>query len=210
ANLKKKMLYFCSMVEENLTQALYALEKHDQEIARGVFEKEKRIDEYEIEIEEDCLKILALHQPVASDLRFIIATLKINNDLERIDDMAVHIVERLLSIPLKLEGMSYFSRLNDCAIQVRKMLKSGLDSLVNLDANLAREIEEKDSEVDHFHQSFFEEMKNALKRDPEKADIWLNLLFISKQLERIADHTTNIAEDVIYLIEGRIVRHSDK
>ncbi|MBF0429933.1 MAG: phosphate signaling complex protein PhoU [Fibrobacteria bacterium] len=206
-HLEKRMLYFCTLVEENLTRAVESLEKHDEEKAMMVIAQEKQIDNLEIEIEEECLKILALHQPVAKDLRYIVAVLKINNDLERIGDMAAHIGERFLSLGYCLEK-SYFNKLTQCARDVRRILHNCLDALIGLDKELAQQILLWDTDIDTFHEEFFNEIQQEIKENPQDVHVLLNLLSISKQLERISDHATNIAEDVIYLVDGEIVRHS--
>ncbi len=205
-DLKINLVSICTSVEENLTRAITSLENKNEKEAAKVVEVEKKIDSMEIEIEEECLKILALHQPVASDLRFVISALKINNDLERIGDMALHIVERFLSLDSQVANPK-FPKLIQIAEEVRQMLRTSLDSLIYMDVNMAKTVWEQDKRVDAFHDDFFKEMKREIKDSPDYVNTWMNLLFISKQLERIGDHATNIAEDVIYLIEGNIVRH---
>jgi phosphate transport system protein len=160
-----------------------------------------------VDVEEECLKILALYQPVASDLRYIIAVLKINQDLERIGDLAVHIAERALflcrqpriTIPVRLEQM---------ADKTENLLKKVLDAFVNLDEAAAREVCAADNEVDNMNQEIFQQVKEAIMKNPQLFESLLQIMHISRHLERIADHATNIAEDLIYLIEGRIVRHA--
>lgn len=201
------MLTLCAMVEEALKRALHAVSQRSDEQAREVIKNDARIDNMEIEVEEECLKVLALHQPVAVDLRFIVAVLKINNDLERVGDLAVNIAERCLYITsqpaLKLDFD--FAGMFDKSIQ---MLKKSLDSLVNWDAELAGEVCASDEEVDALNRRMFELFKEEAHQRPENIELMLQYLSISRHLERIADHATNIAEDVIYMTEGDIVRHN--
>ena len=204
--LKKQILNLGAVVEDRLHLAVQALQQQDQDCARQVIEGDFEIDQMEVDLEEECLKLLALHQPVAIDLRFIIAVLKINNDLERIGDLAVNIGERSLyycrqsdqDMPVDFEPMS---------TQVKRMLKNSLDSLVNKDTSVAIQVLEEDDYVDRAHEKNFEFIGAKIKANPEKVDCLQNLLSASRHLERIADLATNIAEDVIYMIEGNIVRH---
>ncbi len=206
--LKKQVLSLCAMVEENLNKAVRSIEEQDADLAMQVIEADSRIDEREVEVEEESLKILALHQPVAIDLRFIIAVLKINNDLERIGDLAVNIAERSvhlskrsrLRIPVDFEGMT---------AKVRSMLKKSIDALVNMDADLAREVCKADDEVDEINRQIHEMVIKHMEQSDsaEEIDSLMQLLSVARQLERIADHATNIGEDLIYTTEARIIRH---
>lgn len=207
-HLKKKILYFCALVEENVRNSIASLVNRDSRLAKKVIETDSHIDRMEIEVEEDCLKIIALHQPVASDLRFIIAVFNINNDLERIGDLAVNIAESALYlascpqivIPFDYPGM---------AEKALAMLNKSLDALVNLDPDLAREVCLADEEVDEINQEMYLQVEESIRRYPERLDCLILFPAISGELERIADHATNIAEEVIYLAEGRIVRHQN-
>jgi phosphate transport system protein len=154
------------------------------------------------------LKILALHQPVAVDLRFIITVIKINNDLERIGDQAVNIAERVLTISKRPEMDFVFDYL-PMAEKAEAMLKMSLDALVNMDVDLAFKVVTMDDEVDAIKELAYDRIKEAIKAQPKRVGYLINLLLISRHLERLADHATNIAEEVIYLIEGEIVRHAD-
>ncbi|MEA1996458.1 MAG: phosphate signaling complex protein PhoU [Gemmatimonadota bacterium] len=204
--LKKKMLFVSALVEENVNRAVIAVQERDEELAGKAIDADIEIDDMEIEVEEDCLKILALHQPVAVDLRFIVAVMKINNDLERIGDLAANIAERaeflatkrLNDIPFDFTGMSG---------KAQEMLRKSLDALVNMDSGLAREVLPLDDEVDSMNREMFELVKESVRSRKGDIELLLNLLMISRHLERIADHATNIAEDVIYMVEGEIVRH---
>jgi phosphate transport system protein len=171
-----------------------------------VIEKDLEIDHSEVEVEEECLRILALHQPVAIDLRFIVAALKLNNDLERIGDLAVNIAERALFLSRVTPPVIPFD-FNEMAQRTRDMLKQSLDALVNMDIELARRVCAEDDEVDRINREMYVHVKQAIRQHPHHLEALVHLLSVSRHLERIADHTTNIAEDVIYMIEGEIVRH---
>ncbi|MBT6716503.1 MAG: phosphate signaling complex protein PhoU, partial [Nitrospina sp.] len=167
------------------------------------------IDQREVYVEEECLKILALHQPVANDLRLIIAILKINNDLERIADLSVNIAERAVYLSTQARVELPFD-LQDMAQKVRSMLKRSLDSLVNRDDKLARQVCEDDDAVDDLNREMYGCVERAIKKDPDNLNSYIQLLSASRYLERMADHATNIAEDVIYLVTGEIIRHGSK
>jgi phosphate transport system protein len=206
--LKQRLLALSAIVEEALTKAVRSVEEEDVELARAVMASDSKVDQMEVDLEEDCLKILALYQPVAADLRFIIAALKINNDLERIGDLAVNIAERAVSLHgCPRPGIQ--TNFDKMTVRVQEMLKKCLDSLVHLDAGLAREVCAADDEVDACLRDMFALAKERICRnpDPENVNVLVQLLSVSRHLERVADHTTNIAEDLIYMIEGNIIRH---
>ena len=206
--LKKKILSLCANVEENLWKSVKSVEKRDQDMAEDVIASDINIDQMEVDVEEECLKILALYQPVAADLRFIITCLKINNDLERIGDLAVNIAERgmfLASHPIPVTIPFDFSNM---AEKTQNMLRKSLNALVNMDKEIAKEVCDADDQIDAINRDMYNLIKQFTKSNPELIEHLIHLLSISRHLERIADHTTNIAEDVIYMVEGRIVRHS--
>lgn len=204
--LKKKALSLCATVENNVRLAVRSVSERNDRIAADVIASDLEIDHSEIDVEEECLKILALHQPVAIDLRFIVAVLKMNNDLERIGDLAVNIGQRAqflnarpaIAVPFDLNGL---------ADKAQNMFRKSLDALVNMDAALARSVCGMDDEVDAINRQMYDQVKDMIREHPEHLDSLIALLSISRYLERIADHATNIAEDVLYMIEGRIVRH---
>jgi phosphate transport system protein len=204
--LKKEILSLGAVVENSVQMAVKSIEERDFALADKVILSDNEIDHAEVDLEEDCLKILALHQPVAIDLRFIIAVLKINNDLERIGDLAVNIAERVgflisqpsIKIPYDLQGLAEKSSW---------MLRNSLDSLVKLDTTLARQVCNADDEVDAINREMYDLVKNAIRANPEHIDALIPYLSVSRYLERIADHATNIAEDVIYMVDGIIARH---
>lgn len=204
--IKKKILSLGTLVEERVRMTSAAVENRDAAVAEKIIDSDWEIDEMEVDIEEECLKILALHQPVAVDLRFIVAAIKINNDLERIGDQAVNIAERVLTISKRPE-MDFVFDYAPMAEKAEAMLKMSLDSLVTMDVDLAFKVITLDDEVDEIKTMAYDRIKATIKQNPERVGYLINLLLISRHIERLADHTTNIAEEVIYLIEGEIVRH---
>ena len=206
SKLKNKMLSLCALAEESVQMAVKSLEGRDEKLAEEVIKRDLAIDQEEVEVEEECLKLLALHQPVAIDLRFIVAALKINNDLERIGDLSANIAERAIILSSEPVVESPINVV-DMAGRVKIMLKSSLDALVNMDQELARKVLVMDDEVDDVYRLMYEGIVGRLQKDPSKTILYLNLLSVSRQLERIADHVTNICEDIIYMVAGEIIRH---
>ena len=204
--LKKKIIQLTSMVEGNLQKAVKAVSDFDTQLAESVIEYDNQIDSFEVEVEEECLKILALHQPVAADLRYVIASLKINNDLERIGDLAVNIAKRTISIK-KHSNMHLPFDLSGMLELTVKAVKRSSEALINNDSQLARQVCVDDDVIDDLHKSSINVLKEKIKQDPSLIDYYISMLNVSRNLERIADHATNIAEDVIYNVEGEIVRH---
>lgn len=204
--LKKRILALGAMAEERVHMAVKAMENRNSELAEKIIQTDYEIDEAEMDIEEECLKILALHQPVAVDLRFLSAVIKINNDLERIGDEAVNIAERvqIISKREKLDVPFDFSLM---AEKTEEMLRTSLDAVVNLDLDLAVKVIVSDDEVDAFENEAYDVIKKAIETHPDRVGYLINLFLVSRHLERIADHAQNIAEEVVYMIEGEIVRH---
>jgi phosphate transport system protein len=189
-----------------VSKAVRAVTERDRVLAQKVIDSDTAVDQTEVEIEEECLKILALHQPVALDLRFVIAVLKLNNDLERIADLAVQIAEQVE--PLIAEGdRPYPIDVTPMARKAQAMLRRVLDALVERDAEAARRVWAADDEVDALHREVYTRVKLLCRQQPEQANFLIHLLSVSRYLERIADLATNIAEDVIYMTDGEIVRH---
>lgn len=207
-NLKKQILTLGALVENRVQLASQAVENIDAEIAQRIIKTDYEIDEMEVEIDEECLKVLALHQPVAVDLRFIINVIKINNELERIGDQAVNIAQRV-EIIAKRPKPPFMFDYSIMAEKTQHMLKMSLDSLVNLDVDMAYKVIFMDDEVDQIKNDAYDKIKQAIKDLPERVGYYINLLLISRHLERISDHATNIAEEVIYLVEGEIFRHAE-
>ncbi len=204
--LKQRILEMCARAERTVQDAVAALASRDTALARRLIEEDDVIDRYEVEIEEDCLKVLALHQPVATDLRFIVAVMRLNGDLERIGDLAVHIAERVVEIcrePPSGPAIDF----RPLADQTISMLRRSIDALIDLDARKAREVIEADDAVDVADRAVVEQVKSRIRNNPTRLDQDLHLMAIARHFERIADHAVNIAEDVIYLLEGRIARH---
>jgi phosphate transport system protein len=204
--LKTRILSLGGKVEENLWRSVRALDERDAGLAEEAVAHDREIDALEVEIEEECLKVLALHQPVATDLRFIVAVLKINNDLERIGDHAVNIARRARSLARRPEVAEPFD-LADMAADVRDMLRRCLDAMVNLDVGQAEAVCRDDDVVDARHRRNWERVAELVRRHPDDYEGLSQIQSASNQLERIADLATNIAEDVIYMVEGRITRH---
>jgi phosphate transport system protein len=182
------------------------LQEREVEVAQQVIEEDNQIDQEENHVEEECLKILALHQPVAVDLRRITAALKINTDLERMADLAEDIAERALHLS-QLPPVPIPSKLQRMTDLTTSMVRQSLDAFVNLDARLARRVCRLDDEVDRYNNEIIRELIELMRGSPAMVEPGLSLFSATRHLERIADHATNIAEDVVYLVEGEIVRH---
>ncbi len=206
SKLNKKLLHLSAMVEDKIRKATKLIENHDREMAQSLINSDYEVDELEVEIEEDCLKILALHQPVASDLRFIIAVIKINNEMERIADMAVNIAMRVDNISKFNHDAATSYEFGPMSDKVISMLKKSIDSLVNRDAVLAKTIFLDDDFVDSYRNRCYEDIKVRIKEDPEHPGYHINTYLLARHLERIGDRAVNIAEEVIYLVEGTITR----
>jgi phosphate transport system protein len=207
--LKKSLLSLCALVEDQVQSAVQAVLNRDEATAREIIERDLKIDHLEVEVEEECLKTLALHQPVATDLRLIISALKINNDLERIGDMAVNIARKAVGLATEPPVEITFD-LSGMWAKTHAMLRDSLDSLVNMDSALAQNVCARDDEIDAMKRTIRVEIEDRIRHDAENVKQYLRLMAISRNLERIADLATNISEDVIYLAQGRIVRHGEK
>jgi len=207
--VKKSILSLGAMVAECIRMSIKAIETWDATLAEEIIRRDYEIDELEIEVEEECLKTLAHNQPVAVDLRFLIATIKINSELERIGDEAVNIANRVTNISKrrKLDLSFDFSVM---AEKAATMLRLSLDALVNLDLDLAFKVLTLDDDVDRMHREIYDRIKEVMSQNPDYVGYLINLYTTSRHLERVGDHSTNIAEEVIYLIEGEIIRHRAK
>ena len=208
-NLKKELLQLGDLVENAINNSLIALNDRRPSLAEAVIKEEKLVDEKEVHIEEECLKILALHQPVAMDLRFIVVVLKVNNDLERMGDMAANIAERSLFVSSEdpIPCLREFTEVMPGCI--RTMVKNSLDAMVKLDLEMAREVIEMDNTVDEINRQLYGRFQQQVVADPNTTKRALALLSVSRYLERIADLATNIAEDVIFMVEGEVIRHQN-
>lgn len=204
--LKQKILFVGSLVEEAIANAVSALNKRDEGMAQKVLSEDDEIDRMEVEVEEECLKILALYQPVASDLRFVIAVLKINNDLERMGDLAKNIAKRVIYIS-RAEPVNLPLDFHAMAERAQEMVKLSLDALVSADAKTAREVRQADDSLDKMRRGLHEKIRAAMRTTPDLTESLLKYYSIAKHLERIGDMAVNVAEDVTYMVEGEIVRH---
>lgn len=206
--LKKQILIQCAIVEENLSTAVTSVIERNEEAALQVINNDSVIDHNEIEIEEECLKLLALYQPVAGDLRYVVACLKVNNDIERIGDLCCNIAERALDIcghPIpKFAGIDF----DQITEKTQKMLNDALDALFKSETLTALGVIRRDDEVDDLNRANHELIMKLVVDDPDNAFAYTSQLSVSKQLERIADYATNICEDVIYMATGNIIRHT--
>jgi phosphate transport system protein len=206
--LKQSLLLLCRMVEEQVELAVKALLDRDKSLAERVEKRDREIDQREVEVEEECLRVLALYQPVAIDLRLIVSVLKINNDLERVGDLAVNIAHKAVAVVNELT-VAAPDMLPDMAAKTQAMLHDSLDALVALDSKLAADVCARDDEVDQLKRAIRLEVEDRIEINPRHLRPLLRLLAVSRNLERIADSATNIAEDVIYMVEGKIIRHRE-
>jgi phosphate transport system protein len=205
-HLKEKILRVGTQVEEAISKSITALINEDIPLAQRVMASDEEIDRMEVEVEEECLKILALYQPVAADLRFVVSVLKINNDLERMGDLAKNIAKRVPQLAAG-EPCPLPPEIRTMATQAQEMVKQCLDAVVTGDPTLARQVREEDDAVDASRQRVQKMVMQGIRESPEKVETLLRINSVSKHIERIADMATNIAEDVIYMVEGDIVRH---
>jgi phosphate transport system protein len=207
--LNRGLLSLCAVVEDQVQMAIEAFLQRDETVALVVERRDNEVDQREVEVEEECLKMLALYQPVATDLRLIVSVLKINNDLEQIGDLAVNIARKAaalaaeppLEVSLDVGGMWQ---------KVQAMLRDSLDALVNTDAELAESVYSRDDEVDRMKHEMRARIEEAARRQPELLGSLLRFLAVARNLERIADYSVNIAQDVIYMVDGTIVRHRER
>jgi len=206
AMLQRRLLELGNRVEQAIADAVEALIERDEVRARRVLVHEEAIDSLEVHLEEECLKTLALHQPVAGDLRFVITVLKVDNDLERMGDAATSIAARALQI-LNLPATDLPPQLPEMVRGARAMTRKALDCLVRADVARAREVLDDDAAIDAAQRRLFELLQARMRARPDTVDASVLLLSVTRQVERIADLATNIAEDVIFLHEGEIVRH---
>jgi phosphate transport system protein len=206
-NIKKDILTLGAMVEERVENASEALFERNSSLAKQVVESDNEVDLKEVEIEEECLKVIALHQPVATDLRFLVSCIKINNELERIGDQTVNIGQRVIKL-CSWGNPDYIFDYRAMTERTREMLKLSLDSFVNSDAELAQKVRGMDDEVDEIKNRAYDFVKQILKEADSHIGYIINMFLVSRHIERIADHATNIAEEVIYMAKGEIVRHN--
>jgi phosphate transport system protein len=205
--LQRDLLALAASVEEALHKSIKALIERQPAMAKQVIDGDKVIDAEENHVEEECLKVLALHQPVAVDLRRIAGALKINAELERMGDLAEDIAERAIHLARLAPTISMPTKLQKMTDLTTSMVRQSLDAFVHLDARLARMVCRLDDEVDRYNAEIIEELIGMMKKSPEMVEPGLSFFSATRHLERIADHATNIAEDVVYMVEGEIIRH---
>jgi phosphate transport system protein len=204
--LEKRLLYLAALVEDGVRKAIRAVLERSPEMAESVIAGDRQIDEREVEIEEECLRLLVLHHPVATDLRFLAAVLKIDNDLERIGDLAVNIAKRgrtlAASPPLKVPA-----EMRTMMEAAMEMLREALDAFVSGDVEKARAVCQRDDVIDRLHKQIARQVIDQMQSNAQAVESGMLVWSVSKALERIGDHATNIAEDVVYMVEGAIIRH---
>ena len=205
--LKQKLLEMAVSAEEQIARAIRALKDREEGLACQVLEREESINLLDIEIDEMCMRLLALRQPLAADLRFIASAMKISSDLERIADLAVNIAERTIDL-LKTPQLKPLIDIPRMAVMAQEMVRDALNAFINGDATLARDVCERDDKVDQLNDQVFRELLTYMMTDPGTINRAVGLILIGRHLERIADHATNIGEDVIYLVLGKTIKHN--
>jgi len=205
-HLKQILLAMGGLVEDQIRRVMAALLERDEDLARDVIERDRQVNAYDVEIDEKCVELLALHQPTAGDLRFITTTMKIVTDLERIGDQAVNIAQRAIELNAEPQLKPYID-LPRMAERAQTMVKESLDAFVTRDTALARRVCAADAEVDALKEQLFRELLTFMMADARTIPRAIRLILVSRFLERVADHATNIAEMVIYLVDSKMVRH---
>jgi len=205
--LKQTLLAMGGLVEDQIRRVMRALVERDDALAEEVIERDQQVNAYDVEVDETCVSLLALHQPTAGDLRFITTTMKIVTDLERMGDQAVNIAQRVLELNREPQLKPYMD-LPRMAERAQRMVKESLDAFVARDTELARKVCAEDAEVDALKEQIFRELLTFMMEDARTIPRAIRLMLISRFLERLADHATNIAEMVIYLVDAKIVRHT--
>ena len=205
--LKQKLLLMGGLVESQISGSLRALIERDSDLAQQIIVNDHRVNALDVEVDEDCLRLLALHQPTAGDLRFVTTAMKISTELERMSDLAENIAERAVELNEEPQLKPYIDipRMANWAL---RMVKESLDAFVNRDARLARKVCSDDDFVDDLTEQLFRELLSFMIENPQTISRAIRLTFVAKYIERIADHATNVAELVVYLVEGKIIRHT--
>jgi len=204
--LKEDLLKMAALVEEAINTAVQSLVKRDSDLAKKIFEREDKINDMELAIDDSCLKLLALRHPMAADLRFITSAMKIITDLERMGDQAINIAERAISLNQEPQLKPYID-IPKMAEITQSMVKDVLDAFVNQDSKLARSVCERDDLVDGLNDQVFRELLTFMMSDPQTVTRAVHLMIVCRCLERIADHATNLAEDVIFILDARVIKH---
>jgi phosphate transport system protein len=204
--LKKRLLKMCSLVDEQIEFAFKAIDEENIELAQFVIDRDNKVDKYDIKIDKICQKIIALNQPVAMDLRLIMSAITMDTNLERIGDGAVNISENFLVIKKK---PSFINRIKyaEMVKLVKEMIRNSIDAFINNDPKLAAKVIETDKIIDEYNQENHQILKDIMKEDPNNIDDAVVLLVISRQIERLGDHATNIAEDVYFIVEAQMIKH---
>ena len=204
--LKTRVIKMCSLVDEQVQFAIKAVEDDNLELAQSVIDRDKKVNKYDVKIDKICQKIFALAQPVAMDLRYIMSSLTINSNLERIGDIAVNIAENVLLIKKKPE-FYYDTKLEEMFKLTKRMLKNSIDAFIGGNPELAKEVIKTDDIVDKLNAENHLILKSIMKQNPDNIEAAVALLVISRELERLADHSTNIAEDVFFIVEAQLIKH---
>ena len=207
ATLKQTLLTMGGLVEDQIHRVMRALIERDDALAQEVIDRDRRVNTLDVEVDEKCVELLALHQPAAGDLRFITTAMKIVTDLERIGDQAVNIAQRAIELNREPQLKPYID-LPRMAEKAARMVKESLDAFVNRDTALARQVCAEDAAVDALKEQVFRELLTFMMEDARTIPRAIRLILISRFLERVADHATNIAEMVVYMVEGKMVRHT--
>lgn len=204
--LKTRIIKMCSLVDDQVQLSIKAVEEDNLEMAQSVIEMDKKVDKFDVKIDKICQRIFALSQPVAMDLRFIMSSLTINNNLERIGDIAVNIAENIILIKKK-PGFFSETKLTEMFKIVKQMLKNTIDSFITENADLAKDVILSDEIIDKMNTENHAFLKKTMKQNPDNIEPALALIVISRELERLADHCTNIAEDVFFIVESKLIKH---
>ena len=204
--LKECLLQMASLAEGSIAKAIEALTDRNHKLAQAVIDSDGAINMLDIKMDELCLRLLALRQPIAVDLRFITSAMKVNSELERIGDLSVNIAQRTLEL-LKGPLLKPLIDIPRLAVLAQTMVKDSLDAFVNKDSELARDVCRRDDAVDDLNHQIFRELLTYMLQDPKNITRSVELILIGRHLERIADHATNIAEDVIYMVKGKTIKH---
>ena len=204
--LKTRVLKMCSLVDEQVQFAIKAVETDDLELAQSVVERDKKVNKYDVKIDKICQKIFALAQPVAMDLRYIMSSLTINSNLERIGDIAVNIAENIILIKRK-PGFYSETKIEEMFSVTKELLKNAIDAFIGENADLAKKVILADDLVDKLNAENHTILKSIMKQSPDNIEPAVALLVISRELERLADHSTNIAEDVFFIVDAQMIKH---
>lgn len=204
--LKTRVIKMCSLVDEQVQNAVKAVEEDNLELAQYVIERDKKVNKFDVKIDKICQRIFALAQPVAMDLRYIMSSLTINSNLERIGDIAVNIAENIILIKQKPDFYSE-TVLERMFLITKQMLKNAIDAFIGANPELAKEVILADDVVDKLNAENHLILKSIMKRSPENIEGAVALLVISRELERLADHATNISEDVFFIVEAQLIKH---